>query len=137
MADLQTLNNYNQTGTFHKKAGQGIRNSTFEFGVRALPMLSYWPASIYSTYIPGIIIVSFDTGVLLWYRHRMSTGYSVTSITTPAPTVRPPSRIANRSSLSIAIGCINSTSTSTLSPGITISTPEGNVTDPVTSVVRK
>ncbi|MDP7237235.1 MAG: hypothetical protein QGI34_10930, partial [Candidatus Latescibacteria bacterium] len=52
MADLHTLNNHYQTGTFHKKAGWGILNSTFEFGVRALPMLSCWPASIYSTYIP-------------------------------------------------------------------------------------
>ena len=36
--------------------------------------------------------------------------YSIISVTTPAPTVRPPSRIANRSSGSIAIGMINSTS---------------------------
>ena len=59
------------------------------------------------------------------------------SAMTPAPTVRPPSRIANRSSFSIAIGVINCTSNPTLSPGITISTPAGNVTTPVTSVVRK
>ena len=57
--------------------------------------------------------------------------------TTPAPTVLPPSRIANRSPSSIAIGAINVTSMLTLSPGITISTPSGNVTTPVTSVVRK
>jgi len=36
--------------------------------------------------------------------------YSRISVTTPAPTVRPPSRIANRNSGSIAIGVINSTS---------------------------
>ena len=59
------------------------------------------------------------------------------SLTTPAPTVRPPSRIAKRNSFSNAIGVINCTSTPTLSPGITISVPEGNVTTPVTSVVRK
>ena len=63
--------------------------------------------------------------------------YSLISVTTPAPTVRPPSRIAKRSSLSIAIGVINSTSIATLSPGITISVPSGKVTAPVTSVVRK
>ena len=63
--------------------------------------------------------------------------YSRISEMTPAPTVRPPSRIANRNSFSIAIGVINCTSILTLSPGITISTPEGNVTTPVTSVVRK
>ena len=63
--------------------------------------------------------------------------YARISLTTPAPTVRPPSRIAKRNSFSKAIGVINSTSTPTLSPGITISVPEGNVTTPVTSVVRK
>ena len=63
--------------------------------------------------------------------------YSTISVTTPAPTVRPPSRIANRSSFSIAIGVISSTAIATLSPGITISTPAGNVHTPVTSVVRK
>ena len=63
--------------------------------------------------------------------------YSMISVTTPAPTVRPPSRIANRSSGSIAIGVIRSTSICTLSPGITISTPSGRCAAPVTSVVRK
>src|SRR5688572_25861853 len=66
-----------------------------------------------------------------------SSAYRITSVTTPAPTVRPPSRIAKRSSVSIAIGLISSISICTLSPGITISTPAGNVTLPVTSVVRK
>ena len=68
---------------------------------------------------------------------RVPVSYSITSVTTPAPTVRPPSRIANRSSFSIAIGAMISTSNSTLSPGITISVPSGNVAIPVTSVVRK
>jgi hypothetical protein len=63
--------------------------------------------------------------------------YSITSEMVPAPTVRPPSRIAKRSPFSIAIGVINSTSIATLSPGITISTPCGSVATPVTSVVRK
>ena len=57
--------------------------------------------------------------------------------TTPAPTVRPPSRIAKRRPSSIAIGLISSTVILMLSPGITISTPSGNSTAPVTSVVRK
>ena len=57
--------------------------------------------------------------------------------TTPAPTVRPPSRIAKRRPSSIAIGAINSATKLMLSPGITISTPSGNSTAPVTSVVRK
>src|SRR5690606_5890750 len=58
-------------------------------------------------------------------------------VTTPAPTVRPPSRIAKRKPSSIAIGLISSTVIFTLSPGITISTPAGKSTAPVTSVVRK
>ena len=63
--------------------------------------------------------------------------YLMTEATTPAPTVRPPSRIAKRKPSSIAIGAINVTVIAILSPGITISVPSGNTTDPVTSVVRK
>jgi hypothetical protein len=57
--------------------------------------------------------------------------------TTPAPTVRPPSRIAKRRPSSIAMGWISSTTILMLSPGMTISTPSGSVTAPVMSVVRK
>ncbi len=63
--------------------------------------------------------------------------YSIIFATTPAPTVRPPSRIAKRRPSSIAIGAISSTTICTLSPGITISVPSGSSTAPVTSVVRK
>src|SRR5262249_51831001 len=63
--------------------------------------------------------------------------YSIMSVTAPAPTVWPPSRIAKRSPFSSATGVIKLTSQLTLSPGITISTPCGNFTSPVTSVVRK
>ena len=63
------------------------------------------------------------------YRFSLSRTYSMISATTPAPTVRPPSRIAKRSSFSIAIGVINSTSIATLSPGITISTFAGKIHD--------
>ena len=66
-----------------------------------------------------------------------TTQQALLGLTTPAPTVRPPSRIANRSSFSIAIGMISSIDIVTLSPGITISVPAGNVHTPVTSVVRK
>src|SRR5262245_10261267 len=58
-------------------------------------------------------------------------------VTTPAPTVRPPSRIANRSCSSIAIGVISSIVIFVLSPGITISTPPPSSPPPLTSVVRK
>ena len=66
----------------------------------------------------------------------ISMDYSMMLVTLPAPTVRPPSRIANRNPNSIATGTINSTVICTLSPGITISIPSGNLIDPVTSVVR-
>jgi len=63
--------------------------------------------------------------------------YSRISVTAPAPTVWPPSRIANRNPFSNATGVINVTSQLTLSPGITISTPAARCMSPVTSVVRK
>ncbi len=49
--------------------------------------------------------------------------YSIILVTTPAPTVFPPSRIANLNPSSIATAVNNSTFTFTLSPGITISAP--------------
>ena len=61
--------------------------------------------------------------------------YSIILVTTPAPTVLPPSLIANFMPSSIAMGEISSTVTETSSPGMTISTPSGKVTAPVTSVV--
>src|SRR5579871_5490793 len=64
-------------------------------------------------------------------------GYSMISVTVPAPTVRPPSRMANLSPLSMATGVISSITNPTLSPGITISVPAGSSVTPVTSVVRK
>ena len=68
---------------------------------------------------------------------RRVAGYLMILATTPAPTVRPPSRMAKRRPSSIAIGAISSTSIEMLSPGITISVPSGSFTVPVTSVVRK
>ena len=63
--------------------------------------------------------------------------YARMSITTPEPTVLPPSRIAKRRPFSIAIGVMSSTFISTLSPGRHISTPSGRPIVPVTSVVLK
>ena len=71
------------------------------------------------------------------FRPSVRPSYFRILVTTPAPTVRPPSRMANRSPSSIAIGVISSIVIWMLSPGITISTPAGSSTDPVTSVVRK
>src|SRR5262245_25788847 len=58
------------------------------------------------------------------------------SVIVPAPTVRPPSRIANREPFSMATGVMSSAEMLVLSPGITISTPSGRFNEPVTSVVR-
>ena len=56
------------------------------------------------------------------------------SVTEPAPTVLPPSRIAKRRPMLIATGVISSTVISTLSPGMHISVPSGRLITPVTSV---
>ncbi len=63
--------------------------------------------------------------------------YCTISEIVPAPTVCPPSRMANRKPFSIATGVINSITSETLSPGITISVPAGSSATPVTSVVRR
>jgi hypothetical protein len=65
-----------------------------------------------------------------------TTPYSIIWVITPAPTVRPPSRIANFEPCSNATGTIRFTSRFTLSPGMTISTPSGSLISPVTSIVR-
>ena len=62
--------------------------------------------------------------------------YFSTLMQMPAPTVRPPSRMAKVTPSSMATGWISSTVISMLSPGITISTPSGSLMAPVTSVVR-
>src|SRR6266705_5399860 len=80
------------------------------------------------------VVEGFETNADLG-RHGRS--YFLIFVTTPAPTVRPPSRIANRRPSSIAIGVISSIAIFVLSPGITISTPAGSSTFPVTSVVRR
>jgi hypothetical protein len=57
---------------------------------------------------------------------QMNLFYLMIFATTPAPTVRPPSRIAKRRPSSMAIGAISSTVIFTSSPGITISVPSGS-----------
>ena len=58
-------------------------------------------------------------------------------VTTPEPTVLPPSRMAKRRPSSIAIGLIRSPEIVMLSPGMHISAPPVNSSLPVTSVVLK
>src|SRR5213083_2600294 len=81
---------------------------------------------------PVVVRLQADADLVVHAR-----GYSKILVTTPAPTVRPPSRMAKRSPSSIAIGVMRSIFSCTLSPGITISVPSGSVHTPVTSVVRK
>ncbi len=101
-----------------------VRCRSFIFGCRVISLLTLSASKCYNN--------SHSYSLFL-----ISVIYSMMSLTTPAPTVRPPSRIANRNSFSIAMGVINSAVTEILSPGITISTFSGSVTIPVTSVVRK
>jgi hypothetical protein len=63
--------------------------------------------------------------------------YLTIFVTTPEPTVRPPSRMAKRTLASIAIGEPSSIFSFTLSPGMHISAPPSKCAEPVTSVVRK
>jgi hypothetical protein len=63
--------------------------------------------------------------------------YVMILLTTPAPTVRPPSRMAKRRPGDMAIGVMSLICRLVLSPGTTISTLSGRVMSPVTSAVRK
>src|SRR5215475_5679468 len=113
---------------------RGNRTPNLRFWRPTLCQLSYWPVDLGSA-----AEASRNSTVA---EHRTfpdvcSHSYSMTLVTTPAPTVRPPSRMAKRNPSSIAIGAIRLTVIDTLSPGITISVPAGNSADPVTSVVRK
>jgi len=84
--------------------------------------------------VPVLTIVALQRNDL---SHGRLLAYSMISATAPAPTVWPPSRIANRNPFSSATGVISVISHDMLSPGITISTPSGSFTSPVTSVVLK
>src|SRR5262249_57774419 len=97
-----------------------VRCRPLVFGVRVVPLLAV------------LTLERDDDSIAL--RHGI---YSRILVTTPAPTVRPPSRIAKRRPSSHAIGVMSSMSTLMLSPGMTISVPAGSVATPVTSVVRK
>jgi len=74
---------------------------------------------------------------IFWAIALVADPYLMIFVTRPAPTVRPPSRMANRRPSSMAIGFCSWTVISVLSPGMTISVPSGRLIVPVTSVVRK
>jgi hypothetical protein len=75
-----------------------------------------------------------DEHLFSWLPFYFTT-YSKILVTTPAPTVRPPSRMAKFCPCSSATGTISSTSRFTSSPGMTISIPSGRAMFPVTSIV--
>ena len=75
--------------------------------------------------------------LVIWWYSLVIYDYSMISVTTPDPTVLPPSLIAKRSPSSIATGVISSISITTLSPGMHISVPSGSFRSPVTSVVLR
>src|SRR5689334_6478109 len=110
----------------------GQRDRARDLGARALGGLD----DLAGRLVEQLVIVGLEPDANAWGRHGLSL-YSMILVTTPAPTVLPPSRIANRRPSSHAITLTSSTSTLMLSPGITISVPAGSVTVPVTSVVRK
>jgi hypothetical protein len=86
--------------------------------------------------VPHTATIRSVDGVVI-HKVRRRSDHLVILVTRPAPTVRPPSRMANLRPSSMAIGWISSTAISVLSPGMTISVPSGSLTTPVTSVVRK
>ena len=89
--------------------------------------------------IATMALVTDKRYVISHFSHEnlRSANYARIFVTTPEPTVRPPSRIAKRKPSCMAMGANNSMVNSTLSPGMTISRPPIRVAAPVTSVVRK
>jgi len=77
----------------------------------------------YTSHNPNELFLSYSLQIAAEGINPLQSNYAMTLLTTPAPTVLPPSRIANRVPSSRAIGAISSTSILTLSPGITISVP--------------
>src|SRR5690242_7785166 len=126
----------------HRPAIDGGRQRNWPRNIRAGPLRSFhdFPRGL----VQNSVVVRLQTNTdfvalshLFVPKPSLKTDYSITSVTAPAPTVWPPSRIANRKPFSSATGVISVTSQLTLSPGITISTPAGSFMSPVTSVVRK
>jgi hypothetical protein len=76
--------------------------------------------------VDDLVVERLETDADALSHGRVRFPYLMIFVTRPAPTVRPPSRIAKRKPSSIAIGLPNSTFIVTLSPGITISVPDGN-----------
>src|SRR5574343_483338 len=87
--------------------------------------------------VDQLVIESLQADADFLLAHVRTLPQSMILATTPAPTARPPSRMAKRRPSSMAMGAISLTVIDTLSPGMTISLSAGNSMEPVTSVVRK
>ena len=112
-----------------KMAGAaGLELATAGFGDQCSAKLSYTPATYH--------LARSLTDPQAPREKAHFTAHLMIFVTTPEPTVRPPSRIANRTPSSIAIGLCSSTVIFTLSPGMHISAST-KLAVPVTSVVRK
>jgi len=88
------------------------------FSIQASLLISFYPLCWYNFFFCTLSMPKLPS-------HASDSPYSNISVITPAPTVLPPSLIAKRVSFSKATGAMSSTVNSTLSPGITISTPSG------------
>src|ERR1700677_3583095 len=82
--------------------------------------------------VPVLTVVALQSDD---FSHGRLLAYSMMSATAPAPTVWPPSRIANRNPFSSATGVISVISHDMLSPGITIFSTCGSFTSLVAFVV--
>lgn len=119
--------------TDHCKKRQHLAYApTQQLGARVRPGLTAMPSHCFITDRPLFYLIAMGSPC-----RTCGAVYANTFDTTPAPTVLPPSRKANRIPSSIAIGWTNSQTTSALSPGITICRSSGSITEAVTSAVRK
>ena len=113
-------------------------NSAFQF--RCIPARHTREARRHLLFSISNLMKQRLAGTKTLPRSRFSTDETVQAtifVTTPEPTVLPPSRIAKRLPSVSAIGFPSSTFRRTLSPGMHISAPPNSDVLPVTSVVRK
>ena len=109
-----------------------------EFARHLIPLCYSESLAGHETALSGVRnAASSDAAASVFVLPDLAAAYSKIFVTTPDPTVRPPSRMAKRLPSLMAIGLPSSTSTRTLSPGMHISAPPRRFAAPVTSVVRK
>ena len=120
---------------WHARRDSNPQPAVLETAALPIELLAFWMRKNLNT--SGVACCHLRRSAPASAEADLTGCYSMILATTPAPTVRPPSRTAKRRPSSIAIGAISVTTILMLSPGMTISTPSGSSTAPVTSVVRK